>query len=55
MEILLVLIIFFLAIGGLALGLMLGRGPLRGSCGGMSCIKNITCEGCPNREEGAGS
>ena len=47
MEILMVLVIFLLAVGGLALGLALGRGPLRGSCGGMSCMKDITCEGCP--------
>lgn len=49
MEILLVLMIFLLAVGGLALGLALGRGPLRGSCGGMSCMKDIACEGCPRR------
>lgn len=50
MEILLVLAIFLLAAGGLGLGLMLGRGPLKGSCGGMSCLKGAACEGCPNRE-----
>lgn len=55
MEILLVLIIFLLAVGGLALGLALGRGPLRGSCGGMSCMKDITCEGCPRSAAESGS
>lgn len=53
MEILMVLAIFLLAAGGLGLGLMLGRGPLRGSCGGMSCLKGIACEGCPNRKDDA--
>lgn len=49
MEILLVLAVFLLAAGGLGLGLMLGRGPLKGSCGGMACLKDVACEGCPNR------
>jgi hypothetical protein len=55
MEILMVLVIFLLAVGGLALGLALGRGPLRGSCGGMSCMKDITCEGCPRSAAESGS
>lgn len=52
MEILLGLVIFLLAVGGLALGLALGRGPLLGSCGGMACRKDIACDGCPNRNAG---
>lgn len=49
MEILLVLAVFLLAAGGLGLGLMLGGGPLKGSCGGMACLRDVACEGCPHR------
>ena len=50
MELLLAIGIFGLASGGLALGLMLGRGPVRGSCGGLgSCAAGGACAGCPNR------
>lgn len=52
MEILLVVAIFLLAAGGLGLGLIAGRGPLKGSCGGMACLKGIACDGCPNRGSG---
>ncbi len=49
MEVLLGLCIILLAVFGLGLGSILGRGPLKGSCGGMACIKDVTCEGCPHR------
>lgn len=49
MEFLLVLAIFLLAALGLGLGLMVGRGPLKGSCGGMACLGERACEGCPRR------
>lgn len=49
MEFILVLAVFLLAAGGLAVGLALGRGPAQGSCGGMSCLKDYDCEACPNR------
>ncbi|WP_276612523.1 (Na+)-NQR maturation NqrM [Pseudorhodobacter turbinis] len=29
--------------------MLFGRGPVKGSCGGMSCIKDVACEGCPKR------
>lgn len=51
MEILLALGITLLAVLGLGLGSLLGRGPVKGSCGGMACIKDIACEGCPNRQD----
>ena len=38
--------IFLLAIGGLALGLVFGRAPLKGSCGGIACAKGISCGAC---------
>lgn len=50
------LMTFLLAVGivsasmlGLALSVLFGRPPLRGSCGGLSCIEGIECEGCPKR------
>ncbi len=49
MELLLALGVFLLAAGGLALGLAFGRGPVKGSCGGMACLKDVACDGCPNR------
>ncbi|MEC5324907.1 (Na+)-NQR maturation NqrM [Aurantimonas sp. A3-2-R12] len=45
--------IILLAIAGLALGVMFGRMPLRGSCGGLSCIKDAECGAC-RRRTGAG-
>jgi len=52
MELLFVLIIFLLAGCGLAVGLFLGRGPVKGSCGGISCLKDYDCEACPNHKTG---
>jgi hypothetical protein len=41
--------ILLLAIAGLALGVMLGRRPLQGSCGGLACA-GLSCDTCPNRK-----
>lgn len=49
MEFLLAIVIVTLAALGLAAGLMTGRGPVRSSCGGLSCIKGASCRDCPNR------
>ncbi|SNT73832.1 hypothetical protein SAMN05444959_10612 [Paracoccus seriniphilus] len=49
MEILLGFGIILLAVLGLGLGSLLGRGAVKGSCGGMSCLKDVACEGCPHR------
>lgn len=38
--------IFLLAVAGLALGVLFGRDPLKGSCGGLACAKGISCSGC---------
>jgi hypothetical protein len=38
--------IILLAIGGLAIGVFFGRPPLKGSCGGVSCIKGADCGAC---------
>ncbi len=42
-------LILLLAIGGLALGVLAGRAPIKGSCGGLACIKGINCGVCKAR------
>ncbi len=49
MELLIAPLIVLLAAGGLGLGLVLGRGPLRGSCGGPDCLAGDACGVCPKR------
>lgn len=49
MELVLGVAIFLLAAAGLAIGLILGRGPIEGSCGGLACIKGASCAGCRSR------
>lgn len=43
---LLTLIILILAIAGLAVGVLAGRGPIKGSCGGLACHKGLGCGAC---------
>ena len=47
------LLVFGLAFAGLALGILLGREPLRGSCGGLrklGIVQDCSCEApCPRR------
>ncbi|WP_246349528.1 hypothetical protein [Devosia subaequoris] len=31
---------------------MAGRAPIKGSCGGLSCIAKLDCEACPHRNSG---
>lgn len=38
--------IFLLAVGGLAVGVIAGRAPIKGSCGGLNCIKGTRCGAC---------
>jgi hypothetical protein len=49
MELIFGILVFLLAAGGLGLGLALGRGPARGSCGGVSCVAGDACAACPRR------
>lgn len=49
------LLVFLLAAAGLSLGLLFGRGAVRGSCGGLSAIPGVerlcSCaEPCPRRK-----
>lgn len=45
---LLTLALFALAIAGLSIGVLLGRPPIKGSCGGVSCIRGADCAACPH-------
>mgnify|MGYP003626522882 CR=1 FL=1 len=49
---LLTFLIFLLAVGGLAVGVLFGRAPLKGSCGGLACTKGISCGACQRGKEG---
>lgn len=50
------IVIVLLAIGGLAVGVLVGRRPIAGSCGGLAqCGLKLECASCPNHhKEGAG-
>lgn len=54
MEILFAIAIVTLAAGGIGLGLMLGRGPARTSCGAAEGLATGRCEDCPLRRRAAG-
>lgn len=49
-EIALTVVILLLAAGGLGIGLVFGRGPIRTSCGAASCMPGAACETCPMRK-----
>ena len=46
---LLTLGLILLAFAGLSLGVIFGRAPIKGSCGGLACIPGTDCAACPNR------
>lgn len=50
MEFVMAIAIVCLAAGGLATGLALGRGPVKGSCGGTTCVPGAACMGCTQRK-----
>lgn len=43
------LVIILASVAGLAAGVLLGRAPLRGSCGGIGCVKSGRCAPCESR------
>ena len=48
-TILLAFLIVLLAIVGLAIGVLAGRAPIKGSCGGLACVKGVDCSACKSR------
>lgn len=42
----LTLIFMLLSVLGLGLGVLAGRAPIKGSCGGLACIKGAGCGAC---------
>ena len=53
MEILFAILVFGLAAVGLGLGLTLGRGPVKTSCGATAGLRKDRCEDCPLRRMAA--
>lgn len=49
-TLILTLLVILLAVAGLAVGVLLGRAPLKGSCGGLSC--GGACAACPRKRGG---
>ncbi|HEX4882284.1 MAG TPA: (Na+)-NQR maturation NqrM [Porticoccaceae bacterium] len=46
-EVLLAVLIVILLVGGMAIGVLLGRKPIAGSCGGMAALgMKLDCEIC---------
>ncbi len=52
MVLLITFLFFVLAVTGLALGVLMGREPLRGSCGGNACGR--CARNCENDDRSAG-
>ncbi|WP_158514964.1 hypothetical protein [Nioella nitratireducens] len=49
-EFLFTIIVFALAAGGIGIGLALGRGPAKTSCGASACQSGLSCAACPHRK-----
>jgi hypothetical protein len=47
----LTLVIVLASVAGLAVGVLLGRAPLRGSCGGIACVKGGGCAACQRHRD----
>lgn len=50
MTFLITFALIVLAIAGLSLGVIFGRGAIKGSCGGLACIPDACCAACPKRQ-----
>lgn len=51
MEMLMAMVIFAIAAGGIGLGLAMGRGPARTSCGATDRLVHNRCADCPLRRQ----
>ncbi len=40
---------------GLGLGVLFGRSPVSGSCGGLSCVPDSRCAGCTKHQNKGGN
>ena len=49
------LVIVIASVAGLATGVLLGRAPLRGSCGGVACVRGSGCTACQTHQHAEGS
>jgi uncharacterized protein len=45
-TIILSIVIVLMSALGLAVGILFGRAPIKGSCGGLACLKDAGCDGC---------
>jgi len=43
--------IIAVAFSALSLGVILGRAPIKGSCGGLACVPGADCAACPNKNK----
>ncbi|WP_127142966.1 (Na+)-NQR maturation NqrM [Pelagibacterium montanilacus] len=50
-TVILTLVIVLLSVAGLALGVIFGREPIKGSCGGLACLKDVDCSICPHHRK----
>lgn len=46
----LVFLVFTVSIAGLAIGVIFGRAPIKGTCAGGSCPKAFGCVGCQHQK-----
>lgn len=47
----LTLILMFLSVLGLGIGVLAGRPPIKGSCGGLACIGGTRCNACSRKAD----
>lgn len=43
------IIVFCLAVAALSIGVLFGRAPIKGSCGGLNCIEGADCAACDHK------
>ena len=40
-----------IAFVALSVGVIFGRAPIKGSCGGLACVPGADCAACPNKHK----